>query len=167
MRRRQEGKHLAKRKRNSFAKIGTICLVLLVALGLMGVGYAAWSEVLNINATVEIGTWGGSLSDPSPTSGTIVLSTSPNVLTVTITSAEANTTYTGSFNVNNTGTVPIKIDSITPADVPEGVTDSVSVATQIEPGIPEVGTITVTTGASPPAGVFSFTETFVFVQWNQ
>ena len=167
LRRRQEGRHLAKRKRNNFAKIGTICVVLMVALGLMGVGYAAWSEVLNINATVEIGTWGGSLSDPSPTtSGTIVLSTSPNVLTVTITSAEADTTYTGYFNVNNTGTVPIKIDSITPADVPEGVTDSVMVATPIEPGIPAVGTITVITGASPP-GVFSFTETFVFVQWNQ
>ncbi len=156
------------RKRSGrFARLTTVFLALLVALVLTGMGYGIWSDTISISGTIEVGTWGGSLSNPSPTSGTIVLSTSQNVLTVTITSAEANATYTGYFDVNNTGTVPIKIDSITPAGVPGGVTDSVSVATQIEPGIPEFGTITVTTGASPPAGVFSFTETFDFVRWNQ
>lgn len=37
-------------------KIGVICLSLLLALGLLGVGYAAWTDEIFIDGTVETGT---------------------------------------------------------------------------------------------------------------
>ena len=37
-------------------KIGLLCLALVLALGALGVGFAAWSETLIINGTVNTGT---------------------------------------------------------------------------------------------------------------
>lgn len=43
------------RKRNSFAKVGIVCVVLVVALGVMGTAYSYWADVLDIPATVKSG----------------------------------------------------------------------------------------------------------------
>lgn len=60
-------------------KLGLICVTLVVALGLMGVGYGAWGETLSVNGKVSTGTWSlgkisdswsndaGTLNDPLPT----------------------------------------------------------------------------------------------------
>lgn len=46
-----------RKRRNILARIGTVCLALLVALGVMGVAYSAWSDKLTITGTVETGVW--------------------------------------------------------------------------------------------------------------
>jgi hypothetical protein len=38
-------------------KIGLIAIIVVLALGVIGVGYAAWSSVLNINGTATAATW--------------------------------------------------------------------------------------------------------------
>ncbi len=46
---------MRRRKRNSFARIGLICVALLVALGVMGMGYGMWSDTASIITTVNVG----------------------------------------------------------------------------------------------------------------
>ncbi len=36
-------------------KLGLICLVLIIALGAIGAGYAAWTDILQVNGTVTTG----------------------------------------------------------------------------------------------------------------
>lgn len=43
--------------RNRFGKLGFIALGLVLALALCGIGYAHWSETLNIEGTVITGEW--------------------------------------------------------------------------------------------------------------
>ena len=43
-------------------KLGVVCLVLITSMGAMGIGYASWSQTLNIGGTVETGTWGTSVT---------------------------------------------------------------------------------------------------------
>lgn len=38
-----------------FGKVGIICLALVLALGILGVGFAAWSDTLYIHGSVETG----------------------------------------------------------------------------------------------------------------
>jgi hypothetical protein len=154
------------KKKTRLAGIGIVAVAIVIALAVMGTGYGMWLDTVVINHTVNVGNWGGSLSNPAPTGGAIVLSTNLNVLTVMMTNAQSNTTYSGTFNVNNTGTVPVKFQSITPGGVPAGVVISiggVAPGTQIDPGETKPATITV----SNAGGSFNFTETIVLVVWNQ
>lgn len=43
--------------RLKFGKLGFICLVMVLALGLCGVGYAHWSDTLSIEGTIITGEW--------------------------------------------------------------------------------------------------------------
>ena len=44
-------------KRNPFQKAGILCLALVLGLGAIGVGYAHWTETLNIQGSVGTGIW--------------------------------------------------------------------------------------------------------------
>ena len=48
-------------------KIGLIAIIVVLALGIIGVGYAAWSQVLNINGNVTTAT------SPQPLAQMVVL----------------------------------------------------------------------------------------------
>ena len=104
------------RKRNSFARIGILCLVMLAALGAMGATFSIWSETLYIDGAVTIGTTSGGLADGScsPSSGETWISSqaSGNLLEVTVHNAQTAIEYTCQFKVQNTGTIPIKITTI-------------------------------------------------------
>jgi hypothetical protein len=43
-------------------KIGLLLLVLVLAMGALGVGYAHWTGELNVNGTVNVGTFGAELT---------------------------------------------------------------------------------------------------------
>jgi hypothetical protein len=159
---------LKKRNRSRFARVGLLSIALLLSLGIMGVGYSAWSETINVYGTVNTASWGGSLSDPVATSANITLSVSPSdTLSVSVTHAQANTEYTGTFEVNNAGTVPIKIASIV-FNLPPNVTASVSGVSegeQIDPG--ETKSAGVETSTTIEGNSYDFTVTFTFALWNE
>lgn len=56
-------------------KLGVVCLVLIMSMGAMGVGYASWSQTLDIGGTVETGTWGTIVTLP-PTQDSYINSNS-------------------------------------------------------------------------------------------
>jgi len=156
------------RKRNRFARLGMLSIALLLSLCVMGVGYALWTDTAIVDGTVETGYWVGVLDEPVAISQNITLSvTPPDTLNVSVSNAKVNTPYTGSFKVNNAGTVPIKIGSIV-FDLPPDITASVSgVSTddQIEPGETKPAGVSMST----PIGCksYNFTVTFTFVLWNE
>ena len=162
-----------RRRRNRFSRLGLLSLALLLSLCVTGIGYAAWTDQLTIDGTAEIGSVEVVL-DPgacSPSQITCSL-LAPHILSVTVTNAPPGT-YTCGFTITNTGTIPVKIQSIdTSGVVPAGVEVSVlgvAEGTQIEQAgvypdsiegmvrviVPENGCVS-----------FSFEIAFSFVQWN-
>jgi len=155
-------------KRNRFARVGLLSIALLLSLGVMGVGYAVWTDTAFVDGTVETGSWVGVLDEPVAISQNITLSvTLPDTLNVSVSNAQANTPYTGSFKVKNVGTVPIKIDSIV-IDLPPDTTaivSGVNVGDELDAG----NTISAGVSTSTPVQgkSYDFTVTFTFVLWNE
>ena len=161
-----------RRKRNRFSRLGVLCITLLLALCVTGVGYAAWTDEVSIQGTanlgyVEVVLSPGACSDPEITCSV----SAPHTLEVTLTAAPPGT-YTCGFTITNTGTIPVKIQSIAISDVPAGAAVSVSgvaEGTQIEQAgvFPDSfdGAVIVTVQESCE-GTFSFSVAFSFVQWN-
>lgn len=153
-------------KRNRFARVGILSIALLLSLGIMGVGYAVWTDTAFVDGTVETGSWVGVLDEP--VSQNITLSVAPpDTLNVSVSNAQVTTDYTGSFEVNNTGTVPIKIGSID-FDLPPNTTASVTgvhVGDQIEPGGTKFAGVSTSTVIA--CNSYDFTVTFTFVLWNE
>lgn len=169
--RTREGEPLV--KRSSFAKIGAIMLALVMGLGLMGIGVSYWSQTLLITATVETGDWGvqvtkGTCSHPAIISCDVVAS---DELEVTVTDAAVvGVNYYCEFSIENTGDIPLKIQSIVVVPDPpaSGVvvwTTDVVVDTQIEPGVIKGGKVYVS--LTEDVSQFTFTVTFNVVPWNQ
>ena len=49
------------RIKGNFSKLGLLCLALVLGMGSLGIGYAAWSDTLTIHGTVSTGSWQGRL----------------------------------------------------------------------------------------------------------
>jgi hypothetical protein len=120
---------LRRRKRNSFAKIGTVATVLVLALGIMGVAYSSWADMVSITGEVETGVcntliaWSQSGSEP-PSIGSFDVDTSGMTLDITLENAQDDVNYYGIFYIYNlsSSTLPVKIKSITvtpPIDDPD------------------------------------------------
>lgn len=169
-------------------KIGLISLALVLALGLGGVGYATWADVLTITGTVNTGTVSAVLStgacsddEVKDVSSISCVLTDPKTLTVTVTNAYPSITYTCEFDVHNTGTVPVILKPvvINLAGVPAGATITVLKddgnpleGTQIEQfgGDPDTiyGKITVhINNTVDQGGSFSFSVTIDATQYNE
>jgi len=148
-----------------------LSIALLLSLCVTGVGYSAWTDTVSIGGTVETGYIGVVLS-PGACSPPISCSVgAPHILGVTLSNPGAGN-YTCGFTITNTGTIPVKIQSIDASGVPNGVAVSVtgvSEGTQIEQaGVYQYsfdGKVTVNVPTSCE-GAFSFNITFSFVQWN-
>jgi predicted ribosomally synthesized peptide with SipW-like signal peptide len=101
-------------------KIGLLVLAVVLALGLVGVGYAAWSQNVNATVTVNAGTLAAS---GYSTSGTAfdsygmkdatyaVANAGYDTVTVTLSNAYPGT-FTVPFYLVNDGTVPVGSVSI-------------------------------------------------------
>ena len=159
---------MKRRNRSRFARVGLLSVALLICLGITGVGYAGWTATTFVDGKVETGSWGSSLSDTAPTSANITLSVVPSdVLSVSVSYAQADADYTGSFQINNAGTVPMRIASIDynlPPNVAADIS-GVSEGDQIEPG--ETKYADVTTSTTIEGNAYSFTATFTFELWNE
>jgi hypothetical protein len=162
---------LSKRKR--FSRLGTLSIALLLTLCVMGVGYAAWTDEASIQGTakmgfIEVELSPGACSDPEIISCYV---SAPHTLVVTLTNPHAGN-YTCGFTITNTGTLPVKIQSIvTSGDLTDVMVSvsGVTEGTQIEQaGVdPDSfdGSVIITVQASCEK-TFSINVAFSFVQWN-
>ena len=99
-------------------KIGLIAIIVVLSLGIIGVGYAAWSQSLTATATLNTGSYiinFAASPTPNPTTGTGTITASASGLNMTV---GLNTGYPGfsgtvNYTINNTGTIPAKVTSIT------------------------------------------------------
>lgn len=161
-------------------KIGILALVLIFALGSLGIGYAHWSKSLFIVGTVDTGSLDAILSvgDSWDTEiegkdfSSIECHLDPmdsQRLIVTVTNAYPSIDYYQEFDVTNTGTIPLHVAS---TDVSSGlpcgtveITDLTSA--QIHPGESAWGIIHV--HLCQDAGelaTYTFGATIVCDQWN-
>lgn len=158
-------------RRNRFARLGVLSIALLLTLCVMGVGYAAWTDTVSIDGTVEMGYIGvvlspGACSDPQITCSV----SAPHTLVVTLTNPQAGN-YTCGFTITNAGTIPVKIQSIVTSGYPaelvsvSGVTEGMQIeqAGVYRDSFDGAVTVTVPTNCE---GTFSFEVAFSFVQWN-
>jgi hypothetical protein len=111
-------------------KLGVICLVLLIALSIMGAAYAAWTRNLNITGTVNTGTFIVTVAQAPPAtaandSGPVALSGTATVtigpVTGTGTNAGFSVTITNGYpglivkvpyKIAQTGSVPAKVTTM-------------------------------------------------------
>jgi hypothetical protein len=111
-------------------KIGLIAIIVVLAFGIIGVGYAAWSQNINITSTVSVGSYviniaqspaatatndAGSVGLTGTATITIgsVISTGSNAgFSITIANGYPGLTLKVPYSVSNTGSVPAKISAV-------------------------------------------------------
>ena len=122
-------------------KIGLLCLALVLALGTLGVAYAAWTDTIFINGTVNTGsvdiaivnlssTWVYKVPGappeivvvhgwvPAPPAGSeliasaVAYSTVDDEVTITINNAFPCVDLTADILVKYEGTIPVKVDAV-------------------------------------------------------
>ena len=107
-------------------KIGLIVLALVVALGALGAGYAAWSQDLTISGNVSTGTFDVVFQNLSTSEtdsleqGTITadnLAADSHSFDVTVSNGYPGYIGVANFEVKNPGSIPVKVKSISVTDV--------------------------------------------------
>jgi len=95
-------------------KIGLIALIVVLSLGIIGVGYAAWSQTLHITGTASAATFNvnfTSATNPTAPVGTggAAVATIVDGQHVTINVANAYPNWSGDFGliVTNNSTIPV------------------------------------------------------------
>lgn len=162
---------------------GLLAIAVVVALALVGVAYAWWSETLTINGTVQTGVVNVEFRNASDDDNGIdpgydknvadcteSVSEDGNSMTIAITNGYPSYTCTVSYAFSNPGTIPVKLQSVTGNIPPElGVTQTgPGVGDQLDAGQSVTATIAihVEQGAAQNAN-YSLTKSFEWVQWNQ
>jgi predicted ribosomally synthesized peptide with SipW-like signal peptide len=162
---------------NKMKKMGFIILAVVLALGALGAGYAAWSQTLTINGSVSTGTYDvvfqnlGTSETDALAVGTVTadnLATDGHSFKVTIGNGYPGYVGVATFEVKNTGTVPAKISSITVNGVSatnySAVVNGIAVGNVIAPDAADSGnnvTITIADGATETISNQEFTVTIV------
>ena len=160
-------------RRKRLAPLGLLSIALLLALCLAGVGYAAWTDEVYIEGTVDMGyvavvLSAGDCSHPEIISCSV---SDPHTLVVTLTDAPPGD-YACNFTIENTGTIPVKIQDIFKSGVPNGVdvyVSGVTKGTQIEQDGVDPDSFEGAMLVTVPEGcevTDSFEIAFSFVQWN-
>lgn len=170
-------------------KVGFIVMILVLALGALGVGYAYWSDVLTINGNVATGSFNNNLvavsASDSDGSGVGSVGTCTAVANgdkaVTVTIGNGYPTFVGTVNlrIDNTGSIPSRIKNLTyPALVDldgDSVNDisvslspaSIAEGTTVSAGGSKSGTLTVTVlDDATQSASGSFTVSMDAVQFN-
>ena len=111
------------------AKMTAIFAALIVGMIVAGASYAYWTQSLGISGTVATGELDAALSNESVTDndpvdmdvGTCEIELSDDLYSATITIANGYPSYqcTADLNIDNTGTIPIRIASVTVTGVNE------------------------------------------------
>jgi len=171
--------------------IGTIVVILVIALAAIGVGYGLWSKVLFIGGTVNTGNVNADFDAANTTDPgtTIDPGSDKNVgscevtgaltdeLTVTIVNGYPGYSCDVYFYVTNTGSIPVKVQAYNLTGVPAELvvtTTGLPIGTQIEPATQIEGSgealgdlhIRVLQEAEELAS-YSFSAAITLVQWNE
>lgn len=106
-------------------KIGLIILVVVLALGAIGAGYAAWSQSLYVNGSVQNGKLQAGFTDVTPpvdianvTASASNYAFTNDVMTVNIGNAYPGMSETIYFKVYNYGTIPETVTLTTTSPLP-------------------------------------------------
>lgn len=137
-------------------KLGLIILVVVIALGAMGAGYALWSQTLTVASNVDVATFDVNFTSTNilptpPTNGTVeasIIDTKNAVLTVT----NAYPGYSGVFTltITNQGSIPVTLA------LTEGVGDTENMfVASANPS-----------AAIPAGGTFAYTVTVTVPDWT-
>jgi len=164
-----------------FGKIGIVFLVLVMALGTLGIGYAMWDKTLHTVGSVNTGevdaifTTATCTEDPEADGKDVgscsVVGAGTQTLTITITNGYPCYGCTVDFTIDNVGTVPVKVQSLDLSGVPAEITvtwTTVTVGDQIEPGGSAPGDIHI--HVEQEAGElasYTFSAKIYLVQWNE
>jgi len=142
-----------------------LSIALLLALCVMGVGYAGWTDTVSIDGTMKTGYIEVVLSEGG-CSQNVTASIVGHTIDIEI-DAGGGGVYGYCVNIRNMGTIPVKIQDIVCSGELVAEVSGVGVGTQIEQsGVsPDTvdGTVTMTV---PCAGNYTCEVTFYFVQWN-
>ena len=178
--------------RGRFTKVAVLFLVLALALAAVGVGYAMWSKTLTIDGTVKTGEVNAIFTTATCTDTGVdpgytkdvgsceVTGAGTQKLTITITNGYPCYTCDIDFTIDNTGTIPVKVQSFDLSGVPSELTvtwTDLVLGTQIEPdgSVPGDVHIHVEQSALENAGrggvgdpeAYVFSATITLVQWNE
>jgi hypothetical protein len=98
-------------------KIGLICLVVIMALGMLGTAYALWWDSLYLEGTVETGNIGLDWSQGDPYAIGDIKNVSQygcyidgNTLVIWITNAYPCVDYVFPIDLHGTGTIPVHVN---------------------------------------------------------
>jgi len=155
-------------RRNRFSRLGLLSLALLLSLGITGIGYAAWTDEVTIDGTVEIGYIGVVLSE-GVSSGNVTASIVGHTIEIEINAGGEGEYEYRDFDIHNTGTIPVKIQDIQiePSGGLAVEVSGVEVGTQIEQSGVDPDTVYGTVAMTVPgAGTYTCKVTFYFIQWN-
>lgn len=157
-----------RRRRNRFSRLGLLSIALLLSLGITGIGYAAWTDEITIDGTVEIGYVAVVLSE-GVSSGNVTASIVGHTIDIEINAGGEGEYEYRDFGIHNTGTIPVKIQDIqieSSGGLAAEVSD-VEVGTQIEQSGVDPDTVYGTVAMTVPgAGTYTCKVTFYFIQWN-
>jgi hypothetical protein len=95
-------------------KVGLIVLVVVIALGVLGVGYAAWTQTLTITGTVATAKFDvnftGNTTPAAPTGGTVSSSIAdPKAATLGVTNVYPGYSGDWTFTVTNSSSIPVSV----------------------------------------------------------
>ena len=164
-----------RKRKGRFARLVTVFLALLVALALTGMGYGIWSDTISIEGAIEMGVSSYILTATdnytSPSGGSVTCYEDSGALEVTVISANVTYQYYGDFNIENTGSLPLKM-VVDPSTVPPKVGAEIIIDAPgdgvIDPLETEYGRVRVylTESTTPPQGS-TFTVVTNVVLWNE
>lgn len=162
-------------------------LALLLAFALMGAAFAAWSDTLTANGTVNTGELDATISvtdttenessdGPDVASVNAIATEDGKGLNITLSNAYPGYSATVNFKVKNTGTIPVKVSKLTltpGTGNPDGeVTYTVNFpgtgGGTLAPDGELSGTITFTVGeGADENGTYNFSGTISVTQFNK
>ncbi|MDH5634293.1 MAG: hypothetical protein OEY30_00550 [Candidatus Bathyarchaeota archaeon] len=172
-------------------KMTAIFATLMITLMLAGVSYAMWEKTMTITGTVNTGEMdvqfcnvAVSSDEAKKVSSWSAVVTDPEHITVTIDNAYPCIWYTIDADINNVGTIPVIIQSITVTDLPSYaeytltgavVGDQIDTPAMVKAGVPDaVDTVPFDIGIhllndpmTPMNSGFTFTVTIQCVQYNE
>jgi hypothetical protein len=184
-----------RRQKKVVTKLVMILLVLLFALLFTGMTYGIWSDKLYVSGTLQTGTWdivlgssgnvpyeGLHLVSSSTSFGLSLVSSnitqnptyvssniSGNMISIGIINAQPGVDYQSSFDIWNTGTVPVKIQIIDILGLPSEISAEVSgIDAIVDPGQRQGAAVRAQlTNRSGTGKNFNFTVLVQAVVWNQ
>lgn len=162
---------------------GLLTIAVVLALALMGVAYALWSETLEIDGTVHTGEVNVAFQNASDNDNGIdpnydkdvadcevALGANGDSMTITITNGYPSYTCTVTYEFFNDGTIPVILNTVTEESDPELTITQTgpSEGFQLDAGEHVTATIAIhVEQEAEELSDYSFSKSFWWVQWNE